>query len=196
MDKEYLAHNANMLFGGGEPTILDGFEELMELLLNYGTTYNICSNGIVFSETILKALREREGQLILGIDAGSHEIYKEMKGADCFDRVWRNTQQYSQVGGKKVVAKIIIRDENVDDIANFVEMARISGVKRVCYDIDAYNEVLTGDVVKAAATVRYNCEKLGIETFMGESGTSSWPQNRAGQRINEAYEELVSKTVV
>jgi sulfatase maturation enzyme AslB (radical SAM superfamily)/SAM-dependent methyltransferase len=190
MDNNYLAHDANMLFGGGEPALLKGFEELMEMLIDYGTNYHICSNGTVLSKTVLKALQHGNGQLLLGIDAGSRDVYRVVKGKDLFEKVWQNARQYATAGGDKVIAKIIVRDENVNDVHNFVEMARVSGIKRVCYDIDAYQKELNDDVVKAAARVKYECEKLGIKTFMGESGTSTYPENRPGERIDEAYQQF------
>ena len=58
IEKKILSKNSTITFGGGEPTILQEFEELVYLLLDYDV-YNIRihSDGIKYSPAIEKVLK-------------------------------------------------------------------------------------------------------------------------------------------
>ncbi len=191
--KGYLSPNAKITWSGGEPTLLNEFEELFKLLTDYGTRYSIFSNGVILSESILKALESYQGELVLTIDAGSQDVYERIKGKDCFDIVWNNVKTYAQKGYGKVVAKIVITNDNINDVFSFVAKAKESGILRVCYDIDANLSQVSSDIIQAVAELQLECKKRGIETFDGGVGTMSNPENKIRERIQNAFDNLIRK---
>ena len=97
VDKGVLSKNATVTFGGGEPTILQEFEELVYLLLDYDV-YNIRihSDGIKYSPAIEKGLKLGKITLITSLDSGSKEVYERIKQVPCYDKVWQNMAKYAK----------------------------------------------------------------------------------------------------
>lgn len=63
LEKNILKPGGAIGFGGGEPTILEEFEELISILLDKGfTNIRVPSSGIKYSEIIEKGISK--GQLL------------------------------------------------------------------------------------------------------------------------------------
>ncbi len=194
VDNRYLSPDATIYFGGGEPTVLSEFEELVSYLTDYGTRFSIFSNAVIFSKAIVKSLLARKiGTLLLSIDAGTKKVYKILKGGDFCDRVWDNTAKYIKADKNVVWPKIILCKENVNDIIQFVERSQKAGAKKLVYDIDAGMSKLSSDVINAAAEFKYECLRRGIEPIQGEAGIPFYKENRASERIEKKFNEIVSE---
>lgn len=197
IDTKVLSPKAEIRFSGGEPSVLPEFEDLLDLVSAYGPRIRIYTNAVVRSEAVLRALRKKRVELVLGIDAATDEVYKVVKGRNVNKQVWDNVAAYVAIDPDNCWAKIIIRRENICDAMAFVERCAEIGVRKVYYDLDANigaNADLVDPIyVNTLALIKYECEKRGIETACAEVGTNSFSMDAVLPRVEEAYDELASR---
>ncbi len=132
-------------FAGGEPTILDEFDDIINLCLDNGADrITIHSSGIRYSRALEKGIREKKITICLSADAGTSETYKKIKRVDKFDIFWENVKKYAQnqtdENDKKFVTTkyILIPEINTskDEIDKWFELNEKSGIKTVTFDIE------------------------------------------------------------
>ena len=74
LDKNLIRNGGEITFGGGEPTILEEFEDLLGAFLSHGiNNIRIHSSGIKFSTAIFKGLTEGKVTTIISIDSANSE---------------------------------------------------------------------------------------------------------------------------
>ncbi|TKZ24049.1 radical SAM protein, partial [Brachyspira catarrhinii] len=78
-------------FNGGEPTLLNNFDELLDYLVdnNCGTVM-LFSNSLKYSKSVYNALKENRIHITTSIDAGTPSTYKKMKRVDGYAKVLEN----------------------------------------------------------------------------------------------------------
>lgn len=143
LDKKLVHDNIYIFFGGGEPTILSEFEELLELFFkNNISNCIIHSSGIKYSPALAKGLKYEEFEVITSIDAGSSETYEKIKNVKCFDQVCENLKKYVQestIEGNVKSKYIIIEgiNDNFQEIDKWYNIStKTIGVKSIILDIE------------------------------------------------------------
>ena len=140
IEKGVLSKNATVTFGGGEPTILHEFEELVYLLLDYDV-YNIRihSDGIKYSPAIEKGLKLGKITLITSIDSGSKEVYEKVKQVPCYDKVWQNMAKYSKTKNGLIRTKYVLIpgvNDSLSEVRNLLKKTYESGIRNIAFDIE------------------------------------------------------------
>ncbi len=140
IDKGILSKNATITFGGGEPTILNEFEELVHLLLDYDV-YNIRihSDGIKYSPAIEKGLKLGKITLITSLDSSSKEVYEKIKRVPCFDKVWKNLAKYAKTKNGLIRTKYVLIpgvNDSLSEVRNWLKMTYDAGITNVAFDIE------------------------------------------------------------
>lgn len=140
IEKGVLSKNATVTFGGGEPTILHEFEELVYLLLDYDV-YNIRihSDGIKYSPAIEKGLKLGKITLITSIDSGSKETYEKIKQVPCYDKVWQNMAKYAKTKNGLIRTKYVLIpgiNDSFSELKNFLKKTSESGIRNIAFDIE------------------------------------------------------------
>jgi molybdenum cofactor biosynthesis enzyme MoaA len=159
---EYLAKNANIGFSGGEPVIIDGFDRLLSYLAKGEYQISIASNGTIFSNTICDVLKAGKiCNIIISVDAVSPDVYKSIKGKDYCNRVWENISRYAMVDSKKVIPKMIIMEENMNEIEQFIQKCIEYGIKNVMYDYDQ-NICPSQEIIDALKLFNKCCNDYGL----------------------------------
>ncbi len=198
IESKVLPPQAEIRFSGGEPTILPEFEDMLDLVSAYGPRLRIYTNAVVRSAAILRALAQHRVELVLGIDAATDQVYKEVKGRNVNNQVWNNVAAYVAIDPDNCWAKMIIRRENICDVARFVERCVECSVRKVYYDLDSGITPTDGNklddkYVDAIALLKYECEKRGIETQCAEVGTLSFSNDAVLERVERVYDEIASR---
>ena len=162
----WLAPGAHIVWGGGEPIALKGFERIQELLLAHDVFQQIHTNAIRHSEAIAAALARGKAELVCSVDAGTRATYERIKGADHFEDVWANLARYLATGAE-VSLKYIVRDGNThpDDVLGFVRRVAALGAKRICISADKeelHQDALTEEHALAYALMAREARRLGI----------------------------------
>lgn len=138
--KGVLSKNATITFGGGEPTILQEFEELVHLLLDYDV-YNIRihSDGIKYSPAIEKGLKLGKITLITSVDSSSKKVYEEIKQVPCFDKVWKNLEQYAKAKNGLIRTKYVLIpgvNDSLTEVKNWLQKTYDVGIRNIAFDIE------------------------------------------------------------
>ncbi len=140
IDKGILSKKSTITFGGGEPTILSEFEELVYLLLDYDV-YNIRihSDAIKFSPAIEKGLQLGKITLITSVDSSSEKIYEKVKNVPCFNKVWENLKHYAEAKNGLIRTKYVLIpgvNDNLREVKNWMQMTYDSGIRNIAFDIE------------------------------------------------------------
>ena len=140
IEKKLITKETTISFGGGEPTILTEFEDLMELLLNTEIqNIRIHSDGIKYSKSIEKGLKENKITLITSVDSGTKETYKKIKQQDTFEDVWSNLKKYANTKKEAIKTKYVIIpviNDNISEINKWLEKSKEIGIKNITVDIE------------------------------------------------------------
>ncbi|MBR6163588.1 radical SAM protein [bacterium] len=163
-------------FGGGEPTILEEFEELTELLLkNKFTNIRINSSGIKFSPIIAKGIASRQITVVVSMDSATRETYKKIKQIDAFDKVCENLIKYSQAQTQTgfVVNKYIIIPEINDtkeEIMKWVDFNKENKIESLVIDVEnsrfeRFREEKNSSVLELCEFAQNYAKEKGIIRF-------------------------------
>ncbi len=144
VEKGLLRRNSKVLFGGGEPAVLNEFEEIINYLLDNGfQNIRVHSSGIKYIPCLERGLKEGKIHLAVSVDAGSSVIYKKIKNVDCYDLVRENIKKYAlcktQTGEANVSAKYIIIPElndSKDEIEKWLLANKEAGLTYTILDIE------------------------------------------------------------
>jgi hypothetical protein len=179
LENNIISPSAFIFWAGGEPTLLNDFEESLTLMYEYGTENEIATNATIFSEAIYRFLHPG-GRLILktSIDCGTRDSFLQMKGKDLFDTVWKNLSKYASTGGE-VSAKYIISHDNITrrDLDGFIN--QMIKYKILWAHIDINHNFSKSEVTEhhilAAKYLYDNLLSLGINTDIGVHSLASIP---------------------
>lgn len=130
-------------FGGGEPAILEEFEPLVNLLLDYGIdNIRVHSSGIKFSPAMARGISEGKLNVVVSVDAGTPETYLKIKNVPTFDKVWENIGKYveAQTENKGLArTKYIICpgvNDNEEELEKWLQLTDEAGVRFIILDIE------------------------------------------------------------
>lgn len=140
--KEYFKNGCEMFFGGGEPTIWEEFEGIIDFALRENfMNISIATNGSVFSEKLAEAIRLGKAQVSVTTDVADKETFEKLKGLD-FDVVIENLKKYlaCDKDKKSVICKMIILpfvNDSEEQIEKWINFHADLGVKRFAFDIES-----------------------------------------------------------
>ena len=139
-----LKRNSKILFGGGEPALLDEFENIISFFINNGfQNIRVHSSGIKYIPCLERGLTENKIHIVVSVDSGSREVYKKIKNVDCYDIVRQNIKQYAKFktssGIANVSAKYIIIpgvNDSISEIDNWLMANKEDGLSYTILDIE------------------------------------------------------------
>ncbi len=139
-----LRRSSKIMFGGGEPALLDEFEEIINFLLDNGfQNIRVHSSGIKYIPCIEQGLREGKIHITISVDSGCSETYKKIKNVDCYDIVRANIKRYAQCktssGFANVSAKYIIippLNDNIDELEKWLIANKDDNLSFTILDIE------------------------------------------------------------
>lgn len=139
-----LTERSFVSFGGGEPTVLKNFDNVLKFLVDFGfKNIRINSSGIKYSAAIENGIKQGRVDVVISVDAGSSQIYKNIKRVDCFDKVWQNIANYAKSALEKnrVKAKYIIVpnvNDSQKDIDEFLNCAAAANLSAISFSVEKY----------------------------------------------------------
>lgn len=139
LDKSLLQPNGTLYWGGGEPTMLRDFTEIIQLTSKIRMQNVVNTNAVIFNDTLHKAAIRQEATLQISLDAGTPETYKLIKGRDYFATVVENIKKYRDglPDEKRLILKYIFLEENCNDtdIENFCKLCSDMKISRCTFDV-------------------------------------------------------------
>ncbi len=187
----FLAPSAHVDWAGGEPTLNPEFPEMSAFLGRTGMSQTIHTNAVVLSEAVLKLMPSSLQRIYVSVDAGTRETYLRIKGLDAFDCVWENLARYVRVGGRRIMAKMILLHENLEEVAEFVQHADKAGIQTVIADLDQRDSDLSDHQVEAGAIMLEECARRGIRMLAGWNTLHTRPEKEFTSRVHHRYQEIL-----
>lgn len=138
-----LSPNGYISFGGGEVTLLDEFEPILNKLIDFGFSHiKIHTSCIEYSPAIERGLENGCIELIVSVDSGSKIMHEKIKQVNSYDKVWENLKKYVQhQKGKSVVKTKYILIPNQNDLKSeidlWLEKSKEIGVHTVIQEIES-----------------------------------------------------------
>lgn len=142
IEKGYYKAGGEATFQGGEPTLMQNFDELVQLFTENGTKVRIHTSGIKYSKTTEEALNNNMGTIVISLDSGSRNVYKKIKQVDAFDTVCDNIKQYTNASTNNtnnIIIKYLIVpgfNDNINEVDKFFKLMKKLGIKNVAIDIE------------------------------------------------------------
>jgi molybdenum cofactor biosynthesis enzyme MoaA len=189
--RRLLSPNCEIGWSGGEPTLLDEFDELSSYLAAIGARQNLHTNAVLLSRAAMHWIPKSLYRMYISVDAGTRGTYQLLKGADAFEQVWANIARYISVGGRRVLPKMILMKENLAEVAQFVALSHRAGAWTVVCDLNNKEEHLDDDVVHAAVIMLEECARRGIRMVVGMNTHHAWPEKHFDIRVKGLYEDMV-----
>ena len=142
--KKLFRPDGEITFAGGEPTILDEFEDIINFLLkNDVKKITVHSSGIKYSNAIEQGIKTQKLNVCLSADSGSKDTFYKAKRVDKFDRFWQNVEKYANAQTDTnrtfVETKFIIIpqiNDNKEEIEKWFSLNIACGVKSIVVDIE------------------------------------------------------------
>ena len=190
-------------FNGGEPAILDNFDEILDYLVenNVGSVV-IYTNSLKYSQSIYNALKENKIHIFTSIDAGTPSTYKSMKRVDGFAKVISNMIRYRESQTKMMfVLKYIICDTNRtdDDLYGFIFAMLLIKPSHVyiCPDFSYIKGDIPYESVEFGARMWVLLEKYGAGSttvyIQSDDMIASQKMKKFSEDIRIKYKELKEK---
>ena len=139
-----LRREAEISFGGGEPTLLKEFDDIIKFFMeNYFIRCRIHTSGIKYSAALAEAINTLLAYVVVSVDSGSKETFKKIKQVDCYDKVCDNVRKYALkttfLGRDLISTKFIIIPEINDtkkEVDNWLIKNKENGLYAVVLDIE------------------------------------------------------------
>lgn len=183
IDDSHLAPDSLIQWGGGEPTILREFPQLFRLLERHGAYSEVYTSGVHASEVLMDGLANNTAGVMISLDAGTAETYVHIKGRPVFDRVVRNVGRYARTNPGRTLLKMILFEENLEEVSEFLDIAERTGVRIVCFDTPMYQDHVDSKFIDAAALFCDEAERRGLECRTGEVGIVFNPEDKIEERV-------------
>ena len=143
-EKGILRPGGIISFGGGEPTLLDEFEDLVNFFLdNYFWGIRVHTSGIKYSPALARAINEIRGYVVVSVDSGSKETFEKIKQVPCYDKVRETIRKYALqttfLGRYLVSAKYIIIpgiNDSIEEIEKWMIANYNAGLYTTVLDIE------------------------------------------------------------
>lgn len=139
LERNLIRNGGEITFGGGEPTILEEFDDLINDFLSHDiNNIRIHSSGIKFSPAIYKGLEAGKVTTIISIDSSNPETYKKIKNINTFASVSENIRKYAQANGALYVKFVLCPglNDTLEEIQQWLTQCQEAGVKRIAFDIE------------------------------------------------------------
>jgi MoaA/NifB/PqqE/SkfB family radical SAM enzyme len=114
-------------FGGGEPMMYNGINEILTKTHNLGIDYAINTNGIML-ERASKIIAGTCSWIRISLDAASEEKYRELhNGKDYFKKIVRNIEFLNKTKKGTVGTSFVVMENNVNEIFEAAKLTKSIG---------------------------------------------------------------------
>lgn len=143
IENNILKKDGTIDFAGGEPTIYEEFEDLLqEFIDNDFERIIIHTNAIQRSQSIINGLKKGVARVLVSIDAGTKPVHEKVKQVKSYDSVWKNLKEYAKNQPKDadyVKAKYIIvpgLNDTEKEIKTWLDKCKSIKIKSVVLNLD------------------------------------------------------------
>ena len=132
-DNNLFKKGCHFIIGGGECAEYPKGELkwLVDFVFSIGGSIEFLSAGITYSEDIKNALEKGEAKLKVSVDAGTKQVYEQVKRVKGYDNLWKNLEKYIKAGRKNPNSLVTIKyiiipgvNDNEKEIKEFIKRCK------------------------------------------------------------------------
>lgn len=127
-----LSKLKTVVWGGGEPVLDKSFAQLVQKISDNfpWIKQRIITNSTFFSQEIEDLLSKNKVTITTSIDAGTEEIFKEIKKNTGFFKIFENLKKYALARSENITIKYIIMGNNssYDELLTFSKLIKDNGL--------------------------------------------------------------------
>ena len=135
-------------FTGGEITVYPGFDELIKHAHRIGLSVTVLSNGLLWTDNLIKELHEYIDEIQISIDGYDDESYFSVRQSHGFDKALASVKEFSKYGTRVSIAVTPLFDGLDRFIERFEPFARELLQDYPDVFIKLNHELITGRTVK------------------------------------------------
>lgn len=144
MEHDFFIPETIFDFAGGEPTMYERFDDILELIYERGyKNVVIHTNGIIYSPTVAKLIEHGQCKVLISVDSANRELYKSIKRVDKFDTVKETMRKYAAaqrpIRPNAMKSKYIIvpgYNDTEENILEWLDMCHEMGIISVILNLD------------------------------------------------------------
>jgi len=167
--------------GGGEPTILTGYENVIEHTIDLGFLTSLTTNGTKLHRLLHSVKIEKLEKIAwigVDIDAGNEDLYEEIRkslgGASWFKQVKQNVKLASSMG-LNVDLKCLVNPYNHNEqaVKDLFKYAKETGARSLYFRPVIYNNkshIIDNDF---KSWCKVHSDRTGVEYWLNESKAES-----------------------
>ena len=188
-DKGHLSPKAIIDWGGGEPSIYQEFDQIVDVTLQRGAFHYVHTNGVRFPEFLENHAEANSLHVICSVDAGLPETYQKIKGRDYLEQVWQTLEKYLNANCQ-VTLKYIVTEENagLSDTEPFLKRAKAIGASSVILDIDYNLPESSAQVVKGLSQLIQGGKREGLHVEYGFTGENFDAEGKTSGKLARKLE--------
>lgn len=142
--KNLFRPGGEITFAGGEPTILNEFEDLLDLLVeNKVPRVVIHTSGIKYSPAIARGIKAGIVDVVVSMDSGCEETFASIKNINAYKKVVENIKKYADAEIKEnqplVATKFILMpniNDNIEEAEKWLNATVECNVRSIVLDIE------------------------------------------------------------
>tara|TARA_Y100001970_G_scaffold293410_1_gene440016 strand:+ start:656 stop:1921 length:1266 start_codon:yes stop_codon:yes gene_type:complete len=167
-EADALSKKMSLIWGGGEPVIFGGFNDLFRSLTNRfrPNSNHVFTNAIKYSLVLEEYLKSEKVTVTISMDAGTPETFLAVRGRNRFFQVLENLELYCRAGSERVIIKYILMETNSSDeeIESFVSYVKKYNLTDCSFQISAdfKDEVVAEKLIRAAKSLYDGLRELEI----------------------------------
>jgi|HubBroStandDraft_1064217.scaffolds.fasta_scaffold64321_3 radical SAM family protein len=178
--------------GGGEPTLMPEFDELLGRFTRCGAEQWLHTNCVRMPEPVAQGkLDLGKVHVVCSVDSGTPGTYLLLKQRDYFLKVWANLEIYLDRGAL-VIAKYIMQGNNCSrrDIEGFIQHAYGGGISLLQWDIDLRFPDPSPQIIDGLAYLHHLARAKGLSLTPANIGLKSANREEVISRIESACRAL------
>jgi wyosine [tRNA(Phe)-imidazoG37] synthetase (radical SAM superfamily) len=175
-----------ILSTGGEPLLDKRLGEYLDAFDGQAMTVN--TNGTIFNDRLFELMNRKIIHLVISLDSGTPQTFKQIKGKDLFEKVKTNIIKYSAAKIGLVVLKYVIvpgMNDKAQDIDGFIDLAMQANISIILLALDYFSiEKIDDNTIAAVSHLKKRCFENGI-FVSGYDSAESAEYTEKIQRIME-----------
>ena len=161
-EENFLHDNVSIAFGGGEPLLLNNFNEIFSYILNSTSTefndIRVYSNSIIYNKLIHKALDKKKIILITSTDCGTQKTFEKVRGVKKgFLSIFNNLKKYNTNKTGRITIKYILTMDNhsEEELVEFVNLIKKFKLENCNFEISMDYKSENLDLKKFISIVKF-----------------------------------------
>lgn len=169
-EKNYIEDDAYLCIACGEPALHPNIGDMLSAAEPYYC--EVLTNAALYSEPIMRTLENGHSNLFVSVDAGTRDTFLKAKGADMWDAVCENLEEYSRRGGRVLLKYILLPgiNDTLEDADGFLALASRIHAPSISLSSNLYERTettrLPEQTMKAAKYLLRTAKSMGIEAHL------------------------------